>query len=62
MTKTKSKNVCVSVCACVGLVPYDHAAAVCRRPLQPAELHELPAVAVHWCSGAGFNLPPIYKA
>lgn len=47
---------------CLHTVPYDYAPAVCWRPLQPAELHELPKVAVHWYSGAGFDLPPIYKA
>ncbi len=52
---------CVCVCVCVCSVPYDHAPAVCGRHLQPVELHELPAVAVHRCGGAGFNLPPIYK-
>lgn len=42
-------------------VPDDHASTLCGRPLQPVELHEFPAVAVHRCSGAGFNLPPIYE-
>lgn len=43
------------------VVPDDHASALCGRSLQPVELHELPAVAVHRCGGAGFNLPPIHK-
>lgn len=57
-------NVSVSVCVCLHLstVPYDDAPAVCRRPLQPVELHELPTLAVHRHRGAWFNLPSFYQA
>lgn len=56
-------NASVSVCVCLDLsaVPYDDAPAVCRRPLQPVELHELPTLAVHRHRGAGFNLPSFYQ-
>lgn len=54
--------VCVFGCVCEFTVPYDHAPAVSWRHLQSVELHELPAMAVHRCGGAGFDLPPIHKA
>lgn len=55
--------VCVYVCVCVSVhtVPYNHASAVCGRYLQPVELHELPALAVHRFSGVGFSVPPVHQ-
>lgn len=56
MTHSHILSVFSQMCA----VPDDYAPAVCGRHLQPAELHELPALALHWGCGPGINLPTIY--